>query len=123
MRQASMILTLDDERAPSRNRTARSHWAARHREYKRIKHAVRCTFPAPVLNCYGFPLTGKAEVIVHGYYKGNVQDDDNVDTKPYVDALKTWIIVDDGPDYCTITGRAHRAKRDRVEIEIRWAVE
>lgn len=116
-----MTIVLPGERPWSWNRFyAGAHWAVRRREVERVRLAVRAALPWAVVNGVGWPATGPVAVELRVYFDRQPQDADNICTKLYVDALKGWCIVDDGPAWVTrVTPVSLVDKRQpRVELEL-----
>lgn len=64
-------------------------------------------------------LDNPVEIAITAYFKGPIQDADNIACKLYIDGLKNFLLKDDNHLYVkSVTARSIKAKENRVEIEI-----
>jgi Holliday junction resolvase RusA-like endonuclease len=119
--KASVRLTLAPERPLSRNVTLRMHWATRRRAYAAISRRMHLLAQAYASAAqHACPLPYHVTITVTVYYKSKPHDVDNVDVKPYIDALKGVLIVDDDPAHVHSLVIVKLDKRNpRVEIELK----
>ena len=115
-----LTIVLQDERPFSWNKFYDGrHWTKRKAAKDAAKLAVRRALPDEVINGEGWPAAGPVRITVTAYMNRQLLDVDNVCTKLYVDALKGWVIKDDGPDLVTaVTPVVKRSSSPRVELVI-----
>ncbi len=115
-----LTITLPGERPTSWNKFyAGSHWTKRKAAKDMTRLAVRQALPTEVINGEGWPATGPVRITVTAYMAGRLYDVDNVCTKLYVDALKGWVINDDGPAHVTaVTPVVRRADKGGPRVEL-----
>jgi hypothetical protein len=112
------VLLLQGAQPPSRNATQRMHWSARHRLYKRIQATVKRALAVHALDSR-FPLQQHATLTMRVYFAARRYDVDNVDAKPYIDALKGSLLVDDTPRYLQSHIEVYRDRADpRIELHL-----
>lgn len=116
-----LTIVLPGERSPSRNKFWSSpHWSVRSKEAKRI-HALVQNRMLEMGIQQGETCNKRVEIEIVGYFDKSPLDCSNVEAKPYEDALKGWLIVDDSIKY--VDGVTTRSREDkdnpRVEITIR----
>lgn len=116
-RQASSkTLVLEGERAFSWNTMYSGiHWTKRKAEVDRVKLVVRAALTGDET-----PFERSVDIYTTAYYDEQPADSDNVWDKPYIDALKGWLLKDDNRRW--VRWAASRADvdktRPRVEIQI-----
>ena len=115
-----LVITLPGERPTSWNKFySGSHWTKRKAAKDQAALTVRQALPPQVINGEGWPARGPVRITVTAYMTGRLYDVDNVCTKLYIDALKGWVIKDDGPDLVTaVTPVVKRSSSPRVELVI-----
>ncbi len=115
-----LTITLPGERPTSWNKFyAGSHWTKRKAAKDQAALTVRQALPPQVINGEGWPAPGPVRITVTAYMAGRLYDVDNVCTKLYVDALKGWVINDDGPAHVTaVTPVVRRADKGGPRVEL-----
>ena len=115
-----LVITLLGERPTSWNKFySGSHWTQRMKAKDQAKLAVRQALPAEVVNGEGWPASAPVRITVTAYMTGRLYDVDNVCTKLYIDALKGWVINDDGPAHVTaVTPVVRRADKGHARVEL-----
>lgn len=91
-------LLLPNERPPSRNATMRMHWTKRMRLYRGASARVHAALRDAGAIGAATALR-RVTLTVRVYFSGRPLDVDNVDVKPYIDALKGILFIDDAPRY------------------------
>lgn len=116
-----LTIVLPGERCPSWNK----YWAGVHRskrqeDAKRIHAVVQERLRQMGIEP-GTTCNKRVEIEIIAYFDKRVLDSSNVCGKPYEDALKGWLIVDDTPKH--VDGMITRSRKDaanpRVEITLR----
>jgi len=111
-------LILAGERPQSWNKHwAGTHWTKRKKERDRVHMLVRSEIDPDNAVIFNSPV----EITINVWFKSRPLDVFNIVTKPYVDALIGWYIVDDSPDHVPVThtGSFIDKRRPRMEIEIK----
>ncbi len=95
---------------------AGKHWTKRKAETDRVHQVVRS-----VLTGEETPYDVPVNIRIIAYFDHHPLDASNICEKPFEDALKGWLIVDDSPKYVASMTKVPRIDKDnpRVEIEIR----
>ena len=118
MTEASVIITLPNERPQSWNKSyAGQHWAKRKAEVERIRMAVRAVIDPETCQVFA----GQVDITVTVFFDKRPLDADNVPAKFYVDACKGWILEDDDQHHVRSvrTVSLLDPQQPRVVIEIR----
>jgi len=115
-----LTITLPGERPTSWNKFyAGSHWTKRKAAKDQAALTVRQALPPQVINGEGWPASAPVRITVTAYMTGQLLDVDNVCTKLYIDALKGWVINDDGPAHVTaVTPVVRRADKGHARVEL-----
>ena len=111
-----MTFVITDERCPSWNSYySGKHWAQRKAEVDRIHLLVRSLIDPITVEMFRVPV----HITITAHYKSKPVDPDNVCAKPYIDALKGWIIADDTLHYVkSVTTKSCLSNQNRVEIDV-----
>lgn len=108
------LIILEDERPKTWNRYwAGVHWATRKEEADHAHAIVRAAIDPNVK-----PFDCQVNITVTTYFKGQMQDSPNTCTKPYIDALIGWFIVDDSPEFLDEVTTRSRKDNDNPRVEI-----
>lgn len=97
-----LSLIFEGEKIKSGNIRLRSHWAALHRENKRVRETMGFLLMSLVGQKSAYLNSPKKRMILITSYRRRTLDMDNLiaGAKPWIDALRTYrIIWDDSPKY------------------------
>lgn len=117
----SVRLTLAPERPLSRNVTQRMHWSQRRLAYNLIARRTAILARAFASGAQmQLPFAEHVTITFTVYFASHPLDVDNVDVKPYIDALKGVLIADDSPKHVHSLVLVRKDKvNPRVEIEVK----
>lgn len=114
----TLTIILDGEQPESWNgMQAGTHWARRAPLAKQCKAVVRAALDPE------WPMfTRPVNITLIAYYQGDSKhkliDSPNIYSKPYIDGLIGWLIVDDAPLYVRRTATESRIDKARPRLEI-----
>jgi hypothetical protein len=108
------IIVLPGERPQSWNRfNSGVHWTKRKREVDRVHMVVRAALTGDET-----PYTYPVDIQFVAYFDKRPLDASNLYLKPYEDALKGWLIVDDSPKYVRSVQSISLVDKDNPRMEI-----
>ena len=120
--RVSIDIVLPDEKPKSLNQYyGRSHWSVRDKEQERVawvmEEAIRHRWKVDYA-----PIDRPCRLTFTAYFRARPLDPDNIAVKPYIDALKNRLIIDDDWQHVlevTLMSKMDR-KNPRVEIELEF---
>jgi hypothetical protein len=108
------IIVLPGERPCSWNKfNTGVHWTKRKKEVDRVHMVVRAALTGDET-----PYTHPVDIQFVAYFDKRPLDASNIYVKPYEDALKGWLIVDDSPKYVRSVKALSAISRQNPRMEI-----